>query len=54
VSLAVFGDELSATERRFAVAESLAHLERLARSGGAERMDGEHVFYKRSTTPASA
>lgn len=54
VSLAVFGDELSATERRFAVAESLAHLERLARSGGAERFDGEHVFYKSSTTPASA
>jgi glyoxylase-like metal-dependent hydrolase (beta-lactamase superfamily II) len=54
VSLALFGDELSATERRFAVAETLAHLERLARSGRAKRIDGDRVFYRSSTTPASA
>ena len=37
VSLAVFGAELSPTQRRFAVAETLSHLERLARIGDAAR-----------------
>ncbi|MGN6432075.1 MAG: MBL fold metallo-hydrolase [Gaiellaceae bacterium] len=46
VSLHVFGDDLSPTERRFAVAETLAHLERLARSGRATRDgDDERVLY---------
>ena len=34
VSLALFDEELSTTLRRFATAESLAHLERLVRAGG--------------------
>lgn len=37
VSLALFGLELKPSARRFAVAESLSHLERLAREGGAVR-----------------
>jgi glyoxylase-like metal-dependent hydrolase (beta-lactamase superfamily II) len=37
VSLAVFGGELSPTQRRFAVAETLSHLERLVASGRAAR-----------------
>ena len=37
VSLALFGAELSPTLRRFATAESLAHLERLVLEGRAER-----------------
>jgi glyoxylase-like metal-dependent hydrolase (beta-lactamase superfamily II) len=37
VSLAVFGGDLSPTERRFALAETLAHLERLVRRGRAGR-----------------
>jgi len=37
VSLRLFGDELSPTQRRFAVAETLSHLERLVREGGAAR-----------------
>jgi glyoxylase-like metal-dependent hydrolase (beta-lactamase superfamily II) len=40
VSLAVFGEELSPTTRRFAVAETLSHLERLARTGRAARLGG--------------
>ena len=32
-----FGDELSPTQRRFAVAETLSHLERLVREGRARR-----------------
>jgi glyoxylase-like metal-dependent hydrolase (beta-lactamase superfamily II) len=40
VSLAVFGDALPPTERRFALAETLAHLERLVRLGRARR-DGD-------------
>jgi len=35
VSLAVFGSELGPTQRRFAVAETLSHLERLVREGRA-------------------
>jgi glyoxylase-like metal-dependent hydrolase (beta-lactamase superfamily II) len=37
VSLRLFGDDLSPTQRRFAVAETLSHLERLVREGGAAR-----------------
>jgi glyoxylase-like metal-dependent hydrolase (beta-lactamase superfamily II) len=37
VSLALFGRDLSATQRRFAVAETLSHLERLVREGRAAR-----------------
>jgi glyoxylase-like metal-dependent hydrolase (beta-lactamase superfamily II) len=37
VSLSLFPEELSPTLRRFATAESLAHLERLVREGRAER-----------------
>lgn len=37
VSLPLFGEELKPTARRFAVAETLSHLERLVREGGAQR-----------------
>jgi glyoxylase-like metal-dependent hydrolase (beta-lactamase superfamily II) len=37
VSLAVFGADLGPTQRRFAVAETLSHLERLVREGRAAR-----------------
>ena len=37
VSLALFGDDLPPTQRRFAVAETLSHLERLVREGRAAR-----------------
>jgi glyoxylase-like metal-dependent hydrolase (beta-lactamase superfamily II) len=37
VSLHVFGNELAPTQRRFAVAETLSHLERLVREGRAAR-----------------
>jgi hypothetical protein len=42
VSLALFG-ELSPGQRRFAVAESLAHLEHLANLGRLERRDGGYA-----------
>jgi glyoxylase-like metal-dependent hydrolase (beta-lactamase superfamily II) len=46
VSLALFGDDLSATQRRFAVAETLSHLERLVHEGRAARAgDGHLVTY---------
>jgi glyoxylase-like metal-dependent hydrolase (beta-lactamase superfamily II) len=46
VSLSVFGEELSPTQRRFAVAETLSHLERLVREGRAARAgDGHLVTY---------
>jgi glyoxylase-like metal-dependent hydrolase (beta-lactamase superfamily II) len=46
VSLQVFGDDLSPTQRRFAVAETLSHLERLVREGRAARTgDGRTVTY---------
>ena len=46
VSLAVFGAELGPTHRRFAVAETLSHLERLVREGRAARGgDGGTVTY---------
>ena len=37
ISLDVFGSELGPTQRRFAVAETLSHLERLVREGRARR-----------------
>jgi glyoxylase-like metal-dependent hydrolase (beta-lactamase superfamily II) len=37
ISLRLFGEELSPTQRRFAVAETLSHLERLVREGAAAR-----------------
>jgi glyoxylase-like metal-dependent hydrolase (beta-lactamase superfamily II) len=37
ISLRLFGDNLSPTQRRFAVAETLSHLERLVREGRAAR-----------------
>lgn len=37
VSLVLFGDDLDASQRRFALAETLAHLERLVREGRAAR-----------------
>jgi glyoxylase-like metal-dependent hydrolase (beta-lactamase superfamily II) len=43
VSLELFERELSPTLRRFATAESLAHLERLVRDGRATRADGGYV-----------
>jgi glyoxylase-like metal-dependent hydrolase (beta-lactamase superfamily II) len=46
VSLGVFGDELSPSLRRFALAESLAHLERLVREQRAERIEEDaRVLY---------
>lgn len=40
LSHALFGHDLEPTQRRFAVAETLSHLERLVRSGRARRHDG--------------
>jgi glyoxylase-like metal-dependent hydrolase (beta-lactamase superfamily II) len=37
VSFPLFGDDLKPSARRFAVAETLSHLERLVREGGASR-----------------
>jgi glyoxylase-like metal-dependent hydrolase (beta-lactamase superfamily II) len=46
VSRAVFGESLSPTQRRFAVAETLSHLERLVVEGGAARTgDGGTILY---------
>jgi glyoxylase-like metal-dependent hydrolase (beta-lactamase superfamily II) len=46
VSRSVFGDELSPQQRRFAVAETLSHLERLVREGRAARSgDARNVTY---------
>ena len=46
ISLTVFGAELGPTQRRFAVAETLSHLERLVRAGRAAREgDGGTVTY---------
>jgi glyoxylase-like metal-dependent hydrolase (beta-lactamase superfamily II) len=41
ISLQLFGDDLSPTQRRFAVAETLSHLERLVREGRAARSRGD-------------
>jgi hypothetical protein len=43
VSLELFERELSPTLRRFATAESLAHLERLVQDGRALRVEGGYV-----------
>ena len=46
VSLALFGRELAPTQRRFAVAETLSHLERLVREGRSGRGgDDQRVTY---------
>jgi len=46
VSLALFGESLDASGRRFALAETLAHLERLVHEGGAARSgDGGTLAY---------
>jgi len=46
VSNAVFGENLSPQQRRFAVAEALSHLERLVREGRASRAgDARNVTY---------
>ena len=46
ISLTVFGAELAPTQRRFAVAETLSHLERLVREGRAARAGtGRTVTY---------
>jgi len=51
VSLVLFPSELPLAQRRFALAESLAHLERLRREGRAERIDaGGRVAYVSSGT----
>jgi glyoxylase-like metal-dependent hydrolase (beta-lactamase superfamily II) len=44
VSLVLFAQDLSPVQRRFAVAESLAHLERLVGSGEVERADGGYLL----------
>jgi glyoxylase-like metal-dependent hydrolase (beta-lactamase superfamily II) len=40
VSFPLFGDDLKPAARRFAVAETLSHLERLVKEGGARRQEG--------------
>jgi glyoxylase-like metal-dependent hydrolase (beta-lactamase superfamily II) len=46
VSLALFGEELAPAQRRFAVAETLSHLERLVAEGAAARAgDGRVLAY---------
>jgi glyoxylase-like metal-dependent hydrolase (beta-lactamase superfamily II) len=45
ISLDVFGADLGPAQRRFAVAETLSHLERLAREGRAEHRDGRMLGY---------
>jgi glyoxylase-like metal-dependent hydrolase (beta-lactamase superfamily II) len=42
VSVTLFGPDLGPTERRFAVAETLSHLERLVREGRAARTGDRH------------
>jgi glyoxylase-like metal-dependent hydrolase (beta-lactamase superfamily II) len=43
LSLVLFGEDLPPAGRRFAVAETLSHLERLVRSGGATRHEVDGV-----------
>ena len=43
VSLALFERDLSPAHRRFATAESLAHLERLVREGRAQRVERRYI-----------
>lgn len=42
----VFPDELTDHQLRFAVAETLAHLEHLADEGRIKRLDGEVITYR--------
>jgi glyoxylase-like metal-dependent hydrolase (beta-lactamase superfamily II) len=44
ISLALFGPELAPTQRRFAVAETLSHLERLVASGRASRAENARTI----------
>lgn len=44
VSLALFGPDLAPSQRRFAVAESLSHLERLVREGRAARAERDAMM----------
>jgi hypothetical protein len=46
VARRVFPDELSDHQLRFAVAETLAHLEHLVDDGRAERLGGDVVRYR--------
>lgn len=46
VSYPLFGADLNPAARRFAVAETLSHLERLVRAGVAERLDGRVVAWR--------
>ena len=49
ISKHLFGSELISAQRRFALAESLAHLERLVREGRAERLEEDgRVLYRAS------
>src|SRR5262249_5771453 len=49
ISRRLFGPDLVATQRRFALAESLAHLERLVYTGKAERVEEDgRIFYRAS------
>jgi glyoxylase-like metal-dependent hydrolase (beta-lactamase superfamily II) len=48
VSLALFPGDLPPAQRRFALAESLAHLERLVLEGRAERVNGAYVVSSRA------
>jgi glyoxylase-like metal-dependent hydrolase (beta-lactamase superfamily II) len=43
LSFALFGEELKPAGRRFAIAETLSHLERLVQQGAAERADSAHT-----------
>jgi glyoxylase-like metal-dependent hydrolase (beta-lactamase superfamily II) len=43
VSVSIFGENLDASGRRFALAETLAHLERLVREGRAVRQDDAYT-----------
>ena len=46
ISRRVFPDELSDHQLRFALAETIAHLEYLTDDGRAERIDGDVVRYR--------
>ena len=43
LSIPLFGDDLKPASRRFAIAESLSHAERLVRDGAVERHEGDRV-----------
>ena len=49
VARRVFPEELSDHQLRFALAETLAHLEHLADEGRAERLDGDFVVSYRAS-----